>query len=493
MDRAQSMLLWLKRGETTFPDTLVSNLVLTFEQTLLIRLIAGCTQDDVINQTPSPYPLETAFCYETQTGASCGQDAMDYTVTFKGEDYCYGDGIHQLATPSGPFTYGWSSCCWVSMTADNGNIIGGDSMQQVAVVNDLTNNSPIFKHPPLWLIMAQCDGQYIDLAPKDVDGDVIKCRWATQDESGGAYTDPNLWPSLTLDTENCVVHYTGSLDTTSFGVKPVAITMEDFDIAGNVRSSIPVQFLAQVWTPNLKSRTIGYPDWFAVDSHDHDQQHSKKLIAQNHELVTRGRRSTPAYCTAVPYFVGDTPADGDVLNASSGQLSFTLHAESQVGTIGFFSYQGPLGLICTNVDGNGSSACTWTPTADQLAVDNHQFCFDATDSVGLLTERRCIVIETRAPIPSPGNIMECAVAVLDGPNASPGFFTSADITDYGCAGRGTFDAFVTTAGKQLDEADHAFYAWKKCYQCATGGDPSLITDYVYDIENDSCGKFSLEL
>ena len=95
-----------------------------------------------------------------------------------------------------------------------------------------------------------------------------------------------------------------------------------------------------------------------------------------------------------PFFIGSTPADQDLLDASSGQLTFTLQAESQVGTISFFTYQAPLGLTCTTVDATGTISCSWTPTADQFAVENHRFCFDATDSQGLLTERRCITIRT---------------------------------------------------------------------------------------------------
>ena len=86
-----------------------------------------------------------------------------------------------------------------------------------------------------------------------------------------------------------------------------------------------------------------------------------------------------------------------------------------------------------------------------------------------------------------GSIWDYAIAVLDSPLAPSGFFRSTHVTNYGCAGRGTFDAFEATAGKQLDQADKAFYSWKKCYQCATGGDASLITAYDYDITTDSCG------
>ena len=296
---------------------------------------------------------------------------MDYTVTFKGEDYCYGDGIHQLPTPSGPFTYGWSSCCWVGFTTDNGGYVRGDDMQQIAVIYDTTNTSPSFKHPPLWLIMAGCDGQKIDLAPTDADGDQVRCRWATFDEASGAFTDLSLWPSLSLDEANCVVHYTGSMDGSSVGVKPVALMMEDFDQFGNIRSSIPVQFLARVWTPDLQSRSVGvrnYPKWFADDDHDDsDKAHSDRQTINSHKKVLRGRRSTPLHCTSVPVFIGSTPSDGDILDASSGSVSFVLQAASQIGTISSFTYQGPLGLGCTDVDQNGSVTCTWSPTATQVS------------------------------------------------------------------------------------------------------------------------------
>ena len=438
---------------------------------------------------------------------------MDYTVTYVGDDYCYGDGVHNMPAPTEAFTYGWTSCCWVSFTSDAGDHVSGGSMVQIASVNDVTNNSPSFKHPPLWLIMAGCDGAYIDLAPQDHDDDRIQCRWATSIEAGGAFTDLTLWPSLSLDQENCIVHYQGSLDGSNVGVKPIALMMEDLDADGNVRSSIPVQFLARVWTPNLQTRFLSYPEWFTEDD-DHHEEHSERQVKQAHKKLARVGRSTPSYCTATPFFIGSTPLDGDEIDASSGQVSFSLFAESQIGTISSFSYQAPLGLICNQQpsDGaEGSTICSWQLTADQMNVEDHQFCFDATDSVGLQTERRCIVIKTAQPTtttttstttttttrtttttttppPPIRNIKECAAAILDAETAQAGFFRSQDVTDYGCAGRGTFEPFLPTAGMQLDTADHAFYSWKKCYQCATGGDSSLIVDYDYDLENDSCGK-----
>ena len=81
-----------------------------------------------------------------------------------------------------------------------------------------------------------------------------------------------------------------------------------------------------------------------------------------------------------------------------------------------------------------------------------------------------------------------ANAVLDGSGERS--FTTADGENYGCAGRGIFDPFAKTVGRQVDPADKAFYIWKKCIQCAIGNEKNLQNlSYVYDKGNDSCGEF----
>ena len=66
-------------------------------------------------------------------------------------------------------------------------------------------------------------------------------------------------------------------------------------------------------------------------------------------------------------------------------------AESSVGTISSFQYQAPSGMICTQSP--GQTDCEWTMTPEQLQVDSHSFCWDATDSLGLVAERRCLTIK----------------------------------------------------------------------------------------------------
>ena len=50
-------------------------------------------------------------------------------------------------------------------------------------------------------------------------------------------------------------------------------------------------------------------------------------------------------------------------------------------------------------------------------------------------------------------------ALFNGKNKT---FKKSDVTDYGCAGRGTFDPFSKTLGKHKDHADSLFFVWKKC-------------------------------
>ena len=75
-------------------------------------------------------------------------------------------------------------------------------------------------------------------------------------------------------------------------------------------------------------------------------------------------------------------------------------------------------------------------------------------------------------------------------------FKPSMAVNYGCAGRGYFDPFDRTIGKQVDETDKAFYSWKKCVQCALSDDgvtPLTKPDgniplYQYDESTDTCGK-----
>ena len=425
-------------------------------------------------RTSAPSSTATQSTCALQAGGTCQSAALLYTALFVHDTYCYGDGQNTIAKPASGFTFGWGGCCWVTLTKDDGSQGAGGAMAMRMTVNDVNNNSPSFKLPPRWTIMAGCPGQKIDLSPVDADGDSVRCRWATSSEAGGAFNTPGFWPSLSLDEVNCIVTYDGTMDGTSLGVKPIGLMMEDFDSSGNVRSSIPVQFLGLVWTPNMSTRSVGtenYPEWFDEKEH------------KDHVMVPgRGRRSLPSYCNAVPTFVAPTPADGHNIDGSSGAVSFSLAAQSQNGQITGFSFQPPSGLACTTVDANGQITCNWTLSAAQQKIESHSFCYDATDNLGLTTSRQCLTISGRGNKIT--NIIEMATAVLVGSGAKG--FTASDGNNYGCAGRGMSDPFSRTIGAQVDAQDKAFYTWKKCVQCAAS---KPIPAYDYDQNADSCGKY----
>ena len=71
-----------------------------------------------------------------------------------------------------------------------------------------------------------------------------------------------------------------------------------------------------------------------------------------------------------------------------------------------------------------------------------------------------------------------------------GDFTPDMARDYGCAGRGYFNAFKRAAGPHIDETDLQFDNWKKCVKCASGNSSNNAQRlYEYDPDTDTCVKF----
>ena len=63
------------------------------------------------------------------------------------------------------------------------------------------NHSPTCMVPPVWNILASCEQQFLDLAPIDIDGDSVSCRWADLSEVGLAHYRPGN--SRDNRTERC--------------------------------------------------------------------------------------------------------------------------------------------------------------------------------------------------------------------------------------------------------------------------------------------------
>ena len=162
---------------------------------------------------------------------------------------------------------------------------------------------------------------------------------------------------------------------------------------GNVKSSIPVQFLGQVWTPMvqrngaLTTNDSPYPKWFP--EHDHHVRHTRDINVISRLHDGRAKRSEPSYCTSVPIFVEPTPDNDAVFGATSGTVTFTMKAESPNGPITSFQYQAPSGLICSEVV-NDQATCTFTLTEEQMNIEDYSFCYDAVDVLGMVSNRRCL-------------------------------------------------------------------------------------------------------
>lgn len=455
----------------------------------------GCTQTHVTNKTPAYTGSENCSLL---SGGSCGTVPGGYIVTdiedklAEANNFCYGYKNDQLSTPSGPYKITWSSCCWVQFTDDNGNYASGGSYGFIATVNDPSNNSPQVKLPPVWKIVAGCPAQTLDLSPVDLDGDKVKCRFADTNEALGAYHQNYNFGSITLDQETCILTYDGTKDKATGGVKPIALQVEDFDSNGNVISSMPVQFLATVWSPsnsNFANRNLllngpgnpyQYKPLFPTDDEDDEEE----------VFVVRGRRSSnlPSYCTSFPVLESPSPAAGTILSVPNSGIKIVLKASTSNGSITRFSFNSPIGMSCTNVDVNGEVTCDFVPSSSQMG-QIHNFCFIADDSSGLQTERRCISLNAGAALvtttaaPTSGALIDIfdMLKMLDG--------RGLNYENYGCAGRDNLDAEAKNVGRPIDAVDKALNDRKHCIKCVNGS----YSKYKFDETNKSCQNSKSEI
>ena len=420
----------------------------------------GCDADDMANQTPSS-SLGGEYC-QTLTGESCGSAVSTYIVTDlydqgpQADQYCYGSMQEDFAKPSEPYTMNWGGCCWVPFTDDTGLQFSGGSYKFIAQVNDVSNNSPSIQIPPLWKLVNGCPTQTLALNPVDADGDSVRCRWATQDEAAGALYVQSKWPSITLDETTCVLTYDGQNDEADSGVKPIAIQVEDYDENGNVKSSMPAQFLAAVWTPAMGDARGSVTSLFPEDIHDDDHDEHVRRRRQASEI--------PSYCSDAPYWSEATPSAGSEIDIpSSGSLSITVTAVIDSGNVNRMVFNGPTGMVCPKVENAAATVsvtCKFDPT-DQQRQQPHTFCFMAESSIGLSSERRCVTLNPpppAPPVPPATNISEFLASEIENYND--------ELASYGCAGQGNMDPSAKTHGQVVDELDRQLNQRKQCIKCA---------------------------
>ena len=457
--------------------------------------VIGCTQEDVTAQKVSNNG-ETGDFSEMcnyQTGGSCGSLVSNYIVTDVESslsainNYCYGYREVSFRKPTRPYIITWISCCWMELTTDRGVRIPGGTYGFKVQINEIDNNTPKVKIPPIWKILAGCPAQTLALSPIDLDGNVVKCRFATGFEAMGAVRGENF-NSISLNETSCVLTYDGTVDLSTDGVKPVAVMVEDFDTEGVVLSSVPVQFLAAVWSPtnaNFNHRHLAqygpgnpfvYPPFFNhVDDADH---------------VDRRRRQVdiPFYCDRVPELISPSPSGGLIIPVPAAGVVVKLRAASENGAITRFQYNSPIGMICSLVNENGEVECSFTPGTEQLG-QAHIFCFIADDVAGMSTERRCVVLNV-------GSTLLTAPPVSVHPDVTEIFSMinhlipqmNGKFSDYGCTGAGNLDSSSKTIGHPVDRIDKSINVRKNCIQCAIKAYGESYRPYRYLKDTNSCGE-----
>ena len=472
----------------------------------------ACTKPHV-RKAKRSVPMEYEHCLLQSDNSTCGVYPATYIVNdienqgFINSQWCYGYVDDKMTKPTEPFDYYFQNCCWVDLTDDDGKVIVDGYFKLYAKFNQVDNNSPQVKVPPVWRIMTGCPDQSLHLNPSDKDGDTIRCRWSTESEAkDGSHLNGNF-ESLNLDEETCVVTYDGRKDTINGGVKPIAIHVEDFDKNGNVKSSIPVQFLATVWQPKESGKNIIVSRDDRIDqseaffwgdiytSHDHHDVHYRSRRDDDDELSGRIKppkinptTGYPYYCDEPPQLIVPSPKAGEELLVT-GEVTIDIRAMYYENlTVHYdlkrFQFNSPQGMLCTPMDiTDGRATCTWLPTLEQKKQMLHDFCFLAIDKYGRDTERRCITLKIV-------NVRDDIHSMLD--FIAP-LFAYRATNDYGCTGRGSLDPFISNAGPPVDNIDHAINQWKYCIRCAvdvlTNGDSDVIPKYKYDEDSRVCRMY----
>ncbi|CAG5107082.1 Oidioi.mRNA.OKI2018_I69.chr1.g3137.t1.cds [Oikopleura dioica] len=402
--------------------------------------------------------------------------------------WCYGSIDEPIPKPAEPFEYYFQNCCWVDLTDDKGEVIEDGPFKLYARYYDVENNSPQVKVPAIWRVMTGCPNQSLDLNPEDKDDDRIKCRWSTEAEAKSANYFNGDYSSITLDEETCVLNYDGTSDTTTFGVKPIAIQVEDFDERGNIKSSIPVQFLASVWEPQYSGSYVEVTGQSSGIPADEEEQKSEAFFwgdtlhghGDNHE-PKRERREVPGinpdtgnfyYCDEPPQLIPPSPEAGAQINVTStvkiDVRAFYYQDLEPKYDLRRFQFNSPQGMNCTDIDDTtGRASCTWTPTQKQREQKLHGFCFLAIDKFGRQSERRCITLTM-------SDYVEDVISML---NLFAPEFGSRELTDYGCAGRNLLDPFHSNIGKP--DADLT--------NLSDVGDREL-PKYIFDLDTKTCAN-----
>ncbi len=187
----------------------------------------------------------TSFFYGD--GASTGTLRFRVIALSATDDYVIGEalnpgtdnaGLLHTYVGAGPFmNAGISSCCRIGASLNR----SGGNYQMFTTVSPLSgNSSPVSSQVPI-VTVTQGPASTFVVQASDPNGDGLRYRFSTDAEAGGGAPPPGMTinPNSGLVTWNTV-----GLSTS--GVWTVQVIIEDLDVSGNIKTSIPVDFQLKI-------------------------------------------------------------------------------------------------------------------------------------------------------------------------------------------------------------------------------------------------------
>jgi hypothetical protein len=357
----------------------------------------GCTQSQLGTRSNSGY-----FIPEVITGIPGTFPAYynltnleDHPSVDPQSQWCFGRetfevDLHGVTS----FTHTGDSCCTIPFLSDTTSI-GSGSTRYLGQVNNVVNNGPIFPTRPIWVIMEGCTDQVYSVdAQEDIEGDTIRCRWATQAESQHFHHQAAIMQSFDLDAEACTVTYRPEFDSSGPGNKPIALMVEDFDEENNLLHSSPSFFIAITFQPDLESSRSSQKLLYSESYPEHDED--------DHDDHGRRRRQAvhtePEYCHGSPEFIRDdlTEEQNKFFNYP-GTVEHEWCATYEINGVVFadfprFQFDKPDGMICSGFNDDGCATCVWDPTPAQAIKREHSHCAQIYDKFGRGSERLCLTL-----------------------------------------------------------------------------------------------------
>ncbi|XP_062587636.1 uncharacterized protein LOC134249283 [Saccostrea cucullata] len=295
--------------------------------------------------------LGNVVCYNCSptTISDVGIVCTDFSLL---EDWMQGERSFTYTFQKKSAEIGFEGGDWISLVS------GGGSWQMRTTV-DLNrrrdtgkiNSSPVSAMPPIIRLQQGCEHN-ITIPVYDKDNDTVRCRWAESSKSECAGVCRSF-PNSFLDEKRCEISYIAKYRT---GWYAVAIQIEDFSPLNSTHalSSVSLQFLVNVF------------------SSDKPCQDKPKFI-----MPTR----LDGACVGIP--INSTWTEQIIARSGADGVNIT-----EITTVS------PPGLTTSTLQKYAMSGrewyvnVTWTPTPSQAGEKT--FCYTASDSDSLVSEKTCV-------------------------------------------------------------------------------------------------------